>query len=67
MRVGKLESESCVRCSGSCREWARTYFGVVFEMELEVVERRAVVDEAGRVEFGELRTQTVPRQLHREY
>jgi len=23
MRVRKLESESCVRCSGNCREWAR--------------------------------------------
>jgi len=23
MRVRKLESKSCVRCSGNCREWAR--------------------------------------------
>jgi len=23
MRIRKLVSESCFRCSGSCREWAR--------------------------------------------
>ena len=62
----QLDASTSATVSFACPLPTYSYLRIVFEVELEIVEGRAVVDKPGRVEFGELGAQTVPRQLHRE-